>query len=269
MLIMMVAFYRPDFVIFSVCNLCWDVKQMTQIFAHRGYSAVFSENTMTAFREAETAGADGIELDVQMTMDGEIVVIHDEKVNRTTSGNGYVKDFTFKEIRQLNANKMGIKKEPVPALAEVLEWLQTNELTCNIELKNSYFPYKGMEEKVIGFVHSYGLAERIIFSSFNHYSIVYCYQLAPEIETAPLYSGHIFMPWVYAQSIHAGAIHPNYRGLTDDIIKKSIKSGIAVRPYTINRDADMQRLFNINCSALITDDPVKALRIRKKLEKRP
>src|ERR1700730_115045 len=89
---------------------------MTQIFAHRGFSAAFPENTMAAFVEAEKAGADGIELDIQLTKDGEIVVIHDEKVDRTTSGIGYVKDFSFKEIRKLNANKTGIKKEPIPAL---------------------------------------------------------------------------------------------------------------------------------------------------------
>lgn len=242
---------------------------MTKIFAHRGYSAAFSENTMKAFKEAETAGADGIELDVQLTKDEEIVVIHDEMVDRTTSGRGFVKDFTYKEIRNLNANKLGIKKESIPSLKEVLEWLLTNQLICNIELKNGYFPYKGMEEKVIQLVRSYGLTERIIFSSFNHYSIVYCHQLAPEIEIAPLYSGRIFMPWIYAQSIRAGAIHPNYKGLTDDIIKKSIESSIQVRPYTVNKDAEIQHLINMHCSALITDDPVKALRIRKKLEKRP
>jgi glycerophosphoryl diester phosphodiesterase len=241
---------------------------MTQIFAHRGYAAVFPENTMISFQEAEKAGADGIELDIQLTKDGEMVVIHDEKLNRTTTGTGFVKDFTFKEIRQLNANKGGGRKEPIPALREVLEWLQGNHMYCNIELKNGLFPYEGMEEKVINMVRGLGLEDRIIFSSFNHYSIVYCYRLAPEIEIAPLYSGRIFMPWVYAKSIHARGIHPNYKGLSADIIRKSLDSGIAVRPYTINNDKDMQRLFALNCSAIITDDPVKALKLRKH-EKRP
>ena len=81
---------------------------------------------MSAFVEAEKAGADGLELDVQLTKDGELVVIHDEKVDRTTSGNGFVKDFLFKEIRKFNANKKGIKKEPIPSLIEVLEWI-TNQ----------------------------------------------------------------------------------------------------------------------------------------------
>jgi glycerophosphoryl diester phosphodiesterase len=242
---------------------------MTLIFAHRGYSASFAENTMSAFLGAEKAGADGLELDVQLTKDGEIVVIHDEKVDRITSGNGFVKDFTYKEIRKLNANKKGLKKEPVPSLIEVLEWLKTNKLVCNIELKNSIIPYEGMEEKVIQLVRQYELTDRIIISSFNHYSIVYCYRLAPEIEIAPLFLEGIYMPWVYSQSIQAKGFHPKHTVVPDEIIKSSMENGIAVRPYTVNKEADMHRLFKIECSAFITDDPVKALRLRKQYEKRP
>ncbi|MGG5255122.1 glycerophosphodiester phosphodiesterase [Neobacillus sp. SM06] len=242
---------------------------MTQIVAHRGYSAAFSENTMTAFFEAEKAGADGIELDVQLTKDGEVVVIHDEKVDRTTSGSGFVKDFPYKELRKLNANKKGIKKEPIPALAEVLEWLKGNELICNIELKNGMFRYEGMEEKVIELIRRYELSDRIILSSFNHYSIVYCYRLAPEIETAPLYVEGIYMPWVYAQSIRAKGIHPKLAAAPDEIIQSALKNNIAVRPFTVNQEDEMRRLYQVNCTALITDDPVKALRIRKQAAKRP
>lgn len=238
---------------------------MTQIFAHRGYSALFPENTMLAFKEAEKAGADGIELDVQMTKDGELVVIHDEKVDRTTNGTGYIKDLTFNEIRKYNACfkfKKLTEKTPIPTLEEVFEWMQSNKLVCNIELKNGVFPYKGMEEKVIRLIEKYQLGKRIIISSFNHYSIVYFYRLAPHIETAPLLSESIYMPWVYAKAIGAKGIHPKYyRGL-EDIFQQSIENGIAVRPYTINKDAAMKRLFAINCTAIITDDPLKALNLR-------
>lgn len=244
-------------------------EEMTQIFAHRGYSASYAENTLTAFKEAEKAGADGLELDVQLTKDGEIVVIHDEKVDRTTTGKGFVKDFLYKDLRKLNANKKNNKMEPIPALTEVFEWLCTNNLLCNIELKNGLIPYKGMEEKVIQLIHKYKLVDRIIISSFNHYSIVYSYSIAPEIETAPLFLEGIYMPWVYTKAIRAKGIHPKYSAMSDEIIIKTIENGIAVRPYTVNKEVDLQRLFNINCTALITDDPVKALKIRKQFEKRP
>ncbi|WHZ01665.1 glycerophosphodiester phosphodiesterase [Neobacillus sp. YX16] len=242
---------------------------MTQIFAHRGYSSAFAENTMSAFIAAQKAGADGLELDVQLTKDGEVVVIHDEKLDRTTSGKGFVKNFTFKEIRKLNANKKGVNKEPIPSLIEVLEWMQSNQLVCNIELKNNLFPYEGMEEKVIHLVRRFNLSNRIIISSFNHYSIVLSYRSAPEIETAPLFNERIYMPWVYAQSIRAQGIHPKLASVTDEIIKGAIENGIAVRPYTVNKDTDMERLYKLNCTSIITDDPVKALKIKKQYEKRP
>ncbi|WP_462412142.1 glycerophosphodiester phosphodiesterase [Neobacillus sp. Marseille-QA0830] len=240
---------------------------MTQIFAHRGYSASYAENTMGAFIAAENAGADGIELDVQLTKDGEIVVIHDERVNRTTDGNGFVKDYLFKEIRKLNANKKGVKKEPIPSLEEVLEWMKTKNLVCNIEFKNGLVPYEGMEEKVVELVRKYNLSDRIVFSSFNHYSIVYSYRIAPEIETAPLFIEAIYMPWIYSQSIRAKGIHPKHSTIPDEIIKSTMENGVAVRPYTVNREAHMRRLFNINCSAIITDDPVKAINLRKLYQK--
>lgn len=241
---------------------------MTQIFAHRGYTASYAENTLGAFLEAEKVGVDGLELDVQLTKDGELVVIHDEKVDRTTNGNGFVKDILYKDLRKLNAN-LKSKKEPIPALTEVLEWLTSNKLVCNIELKNALFPYKGMEEKVIQLVRKFDLMERIIISSFNHYSIVYSYSLAPEIETAPLFLEGIYMPWVYSHAIRAKGIHPKYSTLSDEILIKTMDNGIAVRPYTVNNEVVMQRLFKINCTALITDEPVKALKLRKQYEKRP
>lgn len=239
---------------------------MTQIFAHRGYSALYPENTMKSFIKAEKAGVDGIELDVQMTKDGEIVVIHDEKVDRTTNGKGFVKDFTFKDLRKLDASyhkKKSLNIEPIPSLNEVLEWMTTNQIICNIELKNGVFLYEGMEEKVIRLVHAYRMANRVILSSFNHNSLVTCYQLDREIETAPLLSEGLYMPWVYAHSIGARGIHPKYTIARNDLVKASQNYGIAVRPYTVNKEKEMHRLISVGCSAFITDDPAKALKIRE------
>lgn len=238
---------------------------MTLIFAHRGYSSMYPENTMKAFQEAEKVNSDGLELDVQMTKDGELVVIHDEKINRTTDGIGYIKDLTYKELRKLDASykfKKWYVKNPIPSLKEVLEWLTTNQLICNIELKNSLIPYEGIEGKVIDLVRQYRLSERIIISSFNHYSIIRSYQLAPEIEIAPLCYESIYMPWVYAKSIQAKSFHPKYFPALDDVLSETMANGVAVRPYTINKASHMQRLFSIGCSAIITNDPVQAFKIK-------
>ena len=239
---------------------------VTHIFAHRGYKAAFPENTMKAFSEAEKAGADGIELDVQMAKDGSLVVIHDEKVDRTTDGSGFVKDFTLSELRRLDAGFHGADsaKEPIPALREVLDWVSGTELFCNIELKNGVFPYKGMEELVVSMVREFNLSERIILSSFNHYSIVYCSRIAPEIEIAPLLAEGLYMPWIYAESIGAKGFHPHYRAAKDEIILASNEHGIKIRPYTVNSELELERLFKVDCSAVITDDPVKARKIKRK-----
>lgn len=242
---------------------------MTLILAHRGYAAAYPENTMKSFTEAAKAGADGLELDVQMTKDGELVVIHDEKVDRTTNGTGFVKDYNLKDIRKFDAgyhHKGLLKKEPIPLLEEVLAWLSETGLICNIELKNSIIPYKGMEAKVISMVRDFNLSEKIIISSFNHYSIVHSYRLAPEIEIAPLLSEGLYMPWIYAQSIRAKGFHPHWRAAPDEIVKAAIESGIEVRPYTVNKDSELERLFKINCSAVITDDPAKAKKIKTKIK---
>lgn len=243
---------------------------MTEIFAHRGYAAKYPENTMKAFREAEKAGADGIELDVQFTKDGEIVVIHDETVDRTTNGTGAVKNFTFDELRKLDAsykNKNFLKKEAVPSLREVFNWLKTNDLKCNIEIKSNVETFMKIEQPIIAMIREFGLSERIIISSFNHYSLVYCYRIAPEIEIAPLYAEGLYMPWVYAESIKAKGMHPNYKAAPNEIIKGSLDYGIEVRPYTVNKEGDMRRLFEIGCSAFITDNPAKALKIRNEYKK--
>lgn len=222
---------------------------------------------MLAFHEAEKAGADGIELDVQLSKDGEVVVIHDEKVNRTTNGKGYVKDLSLEELQRLDAGytiKMIVKKEPIPSLREVLEWMTSNGIKCNIELKNNVFRYEGMEEKVIQSVREYGLSQRVIISSFNHYSIVKSYQIAPEMEIAPLLGNAVYMPWVYAKSIQAKGIHPKYKAYSFEILRATLENGIAVRPYTVNQEKDMEKLFALGCTAMITDNPVLAIKVKNK-----
>lgn len=242
---------------------------MTLIFGHRGYAALYPENTMISFKEALHAGADGIELDVQLSLDGEIVVIHDTTVDRTTDGTGSVRELSLEDLKKLNAanHSKTVEFAGIPTLREVMQWLSGTNLFLNIELKNEVYPYEGMEEKVIGLIREFGLEDRIILSSFNHYSLVYCYRLAPDIETAPLYSDGLYMPWVYAESIRAKSIHPKLRAAPDEIIKNCQEAGIAVRPYTVNRKGDMKRLLRAGCSAFITDDPDLAVQLRKDLER--
>jgi glycerophosphoryl diester phosphodiesterase len=240
---------------------------VTQIFGHRGAAGTFPENTMISFQEVERVGAEGIELDVQLTKDGEIVVIHDETLDRTTTGEGLVKDLTLQEIAELDASykfpDYGVCK--VPSLNEVFSWAKTNLLIMNVELKNSIIPYKGLEEKVINLIRQYHFEDRVIISSFNHNSLTKCHKLAPEIEIGVLYNTRRSKPWVYAKKMGATAIHPNHRVIANTSIYLTQQNSIAVRPYTVNRERDMKKLFDVKCSGIITDYPEKAIAIRNSL----
>lgn len=160
------------------------------IWAHRGSSMMNPENTLLAFRKAaELEGITGIVFDVQLTKDGEIVVIHDEKVDRTTDGTGNVRDYTLNELKQLTISGDG-EVHSIPTLRETFEMLapycKNKGLRLNIELKNSIIRYEGMEQKVIDMVSEFNLEDYVVYSSFNHDSIGLVKQIKADAEVAYL-----------------------------------------------------------------------------------
>lgn len=243
---------------------------MTNIFGHRGAAGTYPENTMVSFEAAYQAGADGIELDVQMTKDGTLVVIHDEKVDRTTNGNGFVKDFTYRELQHLDASykfKKLRKRVEIPTLEDVLVWgKDKNEFLINIELKNGIFDYPGIEESTIKAIEQHGLKKNVIISSFNHDSLVKCKNIAPEIVTAALYMKGLYEPWNYAKTMRAEGIHPQFRAAQKEMIAAAQAEGIDVRPFTVNKEDLMKKLISWNCSGFFTDYPEKAVEIKKAIK---
>jgi glycerophosphoryl diester phosphodiesterase len=238
---------------------------VTLIFAHRGYKAKYPENSMLAFIKALEAGADGIELDIHLSKDGELIVIHDEKLDRTTHSKGYIKDFTLTEIKKAHQSKWPFIKnlEPIPTLIEVFEWIKKTDLFLNIEIKNNKIQYKDIEQKVVQLIRIYKMEQRVILSSFNHCCLAICHEIAPEIDTAILYEDSLFQPWNYAKTILATSIHPYQKVATDEIIRESQGNGIAVRPWTVNHPKTMKRLFEVNCAGILTDEPELAYKIQK------
>lgn len=160
------------------------------IWAHRGCSMMNPENTLLAFKKAaELEGITGIEFDVQLTKDNEIVVIHDERVDRTTDGTGYVQEYTLNELKQLFiAGDDEIHR--IPTLRETFELLapycKGKGLHLNIELKNSEIRYEGMEQRVIDMVSEYNIEDYVVYSSFNHDSIGLVRQLKCDADAAYL-----------------------------------------------------------------------------------
>lgn len=245
--------------------------EVTLLFAHRGSSATHPENTMAAFIAAYKEGADGIELDVQLTKDEQIVVIHDPTIDRTTNGKGRVMDYTLSELKKfkIKKNRFRIFTETstIPTLIEVFDWFITTNLICNIELKNNKYPYKGLEEKVIQLIREYKVEDRIIFSTFNEHSIRHLAEIAPNIKRAILTNKRWESPWEYVKSIDANDIHPKHTRITTKNIIATMNKAIEVRPYTVNSSKEIKKFIDIHCSAIITDYPARARKIMNRRKK--
>lgn len=227
-------------------------------FAHRGASAACPENTMAAFRKGLELGATGIETDVQMTRDGGLVLIHDESLDRTTDGKGFVKDLTLREVLEVDAGSWfgaAFSGERIPTLEDLLDLLQPTETILNIELKNGIFLYPGMEEKVIAAVREFGMSERVILSSFNHYSLAYCKSLAPDILTGILYMEGLYRPWDYAATLRADALHANHFAVLPEFAAEASEHGIDYHPFTVNDPERMKYLIDAGVAGIITDYP--------------
>ena len=161
-----------------------------KIWAHRGCSQCYPENTITAFEKAmNIPELAGIELDIQLSSDGEMVVIHDERVDRTTDGIGNVRDMSLSELRSLRIYNGPAAAEKIPTMREVLELLKPSlkaGLKLNIELKTGVYPYPGIEEKIVKMVNEYDVADAIVYSSFYAESLVRLQQLVPGAEIGML-----------------------------------------------------------------------------------
>lgn len=229
-----------------------------KILAHRGYRAKYPENTMLAFEKAIEAGCDGMELDVQLTRDGEMVIIHDETVDRTTNGHGSVVDMTLAEIRALDAGE----GQCVPTLGEYLNLVEKLPIITNIELKNSVVPYEGVEEMVIAEIRRRGLEDRIIFSSFKHDSVIKCKRIAPDIKCGLLCTRDELMPWKYPKIFSRikdngiEYLHPGTYSLTLDLLEAAADADIQLTVWTVNNPNVVRRLDKEGCVyAVVTDEP--------------
>lgn len=206
----------------------------TIIFAHRGLPVKFAENSLEGFRYAAKHGAEGVEFDVHMTKDKVPVVMHDEEIDRTTDGSGYIKDYTLNEIRKFHL-KNG---EPVPMLRELFEILQDKDLYINLEFKTNKIHDKGIEAIVLALVKEYRFVHPIIFSSFNYQTLKNCQQIDPHQQYCFLTKVPVIFPQRFVRKNHFAAIHLHWylpskitqRIWTVDnpkLAKKYMKRGVA------------------------------------------
>ena len=181
-----------------------------KIWAHRGCCYNYPENTLAAFEAACHYDITGIELDIQLSKDGEIMVFHDEKLERSTEGTGLLKDYTMAELQSLKI-KSDESGQKIPTMKEVLDLMKpyciNHGILINIELKNSEIRYEGMEEKILAMVKEYGLEDYIVYSSFLPRSIKMIKELKPDAVTGAL-GGKQSDCLKIAQEVNADALHP-------------------------------------------------------------
>lgn len=237
---------------------------MTKVWAHRGASGYYPENTMSAFQEAVKQKADGIELDVHLTKDGYLVVCHDETLNRTTNGKGFIKQYDLYELKQLDAGSWFDKKfkgEKIPLLEEAIDLVKKSNMELNIEIKAGSIFYPGIEEKVLKMIDKYGIRDKVIISSFDHYSLVKIKSMDKDIKTGILYSEALYRPTDYLKTTGANALHPNYITLTNDIVEEAHSLGVEINTYTVNKEEHIRMIKAMNVNSIITNYPDLAKKI--------
>ncbi|MBK3495493.1 glycerophosphodiester phosphodiesterase [Viridibacillus sp. YIM B01967] len=231
-----------------------------KIYAHRGASGDFPENTLISFREAARLPIYGVELDVQRTKDGVLVINHDERINRTSDGEGYIRDMTFEEIRSYDFGSWKgtqFAGEKMPTLQEVLEVFKTTHHMINIELKTDVFLYEGIEDEVVAMLEAYDMLDRVIFSSFDHEMVERVLKKAPHNEVGALFMKILVNLHEYGVMIGTQALHVSLVAAKREAVKTAIARGNIVRVYTVNSVEDYDLMEEIGADAVFTDYPEK------------
>lgn len=226
-------------------------------FAHRGFKGKYPENTKLAFSEAIKTGANGIELDVHLTKDGQLVVIHDETLDRTTDGSGLVCDNSLCELKKLNASKLYPKydRQEIPTLKEYFEFIKNFDIVTNVELKNSIIDYKNIEELTYDLIREYDLEDKVIISSFNHESLVRFKELDENIKCGVLEDAKLYKAWDYVKSLEMDYFHPMNFTVDQKIADKCMEYGIGLNIWFGVSDYDYSKCLKYQPTGLITDYP--------------
>jgi len=227
-----------------------------KIYGHRGNMGHFPQNTLLSFEKAIEQGAHGIELDVHLSKDGEVVVIHDESLERTTNGTGFVKDFTLIELKQLDAGH----GQTIPTLKEVYSFLRSTEAELNIELKTHIFNYEGIEEKVLSITKAHSEGRKVVYSSFHLPTILRIKALDASANIAWLLHNTLLShPAQYIQALGLEALHLEKDMLLSnpehykDVYEK-------LRIWTVNNAQDVTTLLQLGVGAIISDFPGEMLK---------
>lgn len=240
---------------------------MTKVYGHRGSRTRRPENTMCSFRLALEEGADGLEIDICTTADGEIVISHDSNLKRCGGVDFAIGSHSYEELSRIPVHCPDLfgaayqSEAFVPKLTELFEFLCGNQALLNIEIKQqSDREYGYIEEKTLALAAQYGLSGRIFYSSFDEYILVKLRELDPHAKTALLFSSPHYNAGTHAQALGCFAIHPSISGAEQyEDLQKARARGMDCNVWTVNDPATAQRLVAEGATGIITDLPREIL----------
>ncbi len=240
------------------------------IIAHRGSSAVCPENTLAAFHRAIEDGADAIEFDVRLTKDGEVVVIHDSHLRRTTNGTGKVEEHSLADLKRLSAGgwfSRPFEAERIPTLHEVLRFIN-GRVGLNIEIKSNRKEraHSPIVERSLQIIHNHHAEKYVLISSFHHHYIKQVKNLRPEIATGALIYPlqHIGRTAIsIVKKLNAEYLFFGGASLRKTTVTKAHADNILVGEYTVNTRRRLRRAYRYNVDAVFTDDPSVIIKLMK------
>ena len=251
------------------CNShqCQRQTDRTLVIAHRGFSAEYPENTIAAFKAAVAAKADYIEIDVHLSKDGKIVVMHDDTIDRTTNGTGFVNDYTLIELREFDAGAWFNDKfagERIPTLLEEIEIVENTQTRLCVEIKEKQKQhYPGLEKRLVEIVQQNDLIGQLVVTSFNKDVVTNLKNIEPRIAIAYDPSNEEYEAFkkqasqcaVTVLGTGANMACFNHKHLSKEIIAECLLNGVPLWVWTVNDENTMEKLVGFGIEAIMTDKP--------------
>jgi glycerophosphoryl diester phosphodiesterase len=243
----------------------WNDLPVPVVVAHRGDKAYAPENTLSAFKQAAEKGADAIEFDVKLTADGQVIVLHDQTVDRTTNGSGNAAKLPLLALQELDAGVQfpgQFPGERIPSLDEVFETVG-KRVYMNVELTNYFTPNDTLVPKVAELVKKHGLQSRVLFSSFFTRNLQKARLLLPEVPRGLLTLRGLMGFWgrIFGWRGDYVALHPYMTDVNADLVNRIHAAGKRVNAWTVTAETDFKRMIDLGVDGIITGDLALALRL--------
>jgi len=229
----------------------------TLIFGHRGASAYAPMNTLPAFELAAAQGADGVELDVHLSKDQQVIVLHDFTIDHTTNGSGYAREMTLAQLKALDAGSWmnpQFRDVRIPTLDEVFLAVG-HKLYINVEIKSETEETDGVEQWVAACIEKHAMTERVIVSSFNPLALQRFREIMPDVPIGYLYAPEEQPFQAIMETLPHEAKHPYHVMIDPGYMDWARQNGYRVNTWTVNGPARARELFDLGVDAIITDAP--------------